>query len=61
MTLDPEFVAMLACPACDDRPPLRSDAETLVCDECGRIYAIRDGIPVLLVEQAILPEAGEVD
>ena len=59
MTLDPEFVALLACPACDDRPPLRLDADTLVCDACGRSYAIRDGIPVLLVEHATLTAAAE--
>lgn len=59
MVLDPEFVKILACPACDDRPPLRLDGQTLVCDKCRRTYMIRDGIPILLTEEAILadPEA----
>jgi uncharacterized protein YbaR (Trm112 family) len=52
VTLDPEFVALLACPACDDRPSLRLAGEILICDECRRIYTIRDGIPVLLPEEA---------
>lgn len=55
MTLDPDFVAILTCPACDDRPPLRLSEDTLVCDVCGRAYVIYDGIPVLLPDEAILP------
>ena len=53
--LDPKFLAVLACPAADNRPPLRQDGDTLVCDQCGRIYPIRDGIPILLPEEAALP------
>ncbi len=56
MVLDPKFVETLACPACDDRPPLRLAAETLVCDKCRRVYMIRDGIPILLPEEAVLPD-----
>ncbi len=54
MTLDPDFVAILTCPACDERPPLQLSADTLICDVCGRAYIIRDGIPVLLPDEAIL-------
>lgn len=53
MPLDPKFLAVLACPADDNRPPLRQEGETLVCDQCGRIYPIQDGIPILLPEEAI--------
>ena len=56
MVLDPKLVEILACPACDDRPPLRLAAETLVCDKCRRVYMIRDGIPILLPEEAMIPE-----
>lgn len=55
-TIDPEILALFACPACDDRPPLRQDSQTLVCTRCGRIYPIREGIPDLLVEDSTLPE-----
>ncbi len=54
--LDPKLVEILACPACDSRPPLRLAEETLVCDRCRRVYPIRDGIPILLPEEAIIPE-----
>jgi uncharacterized protein YbaR (Trm112 family) len=56
--LDPELVEILACPACESRPPLRLAGETLVCDQCGRIYAIEDDIPNLLPEEATLPTDG---
>lgn len=53
--LDPGFVQMLACPACDERPPLRLEANErrLVCDRCGRAYPISpENIPQLLPEEA---------
>ena len=53
--LDPELVKILACPADQNRPPLRLVGETLVCDQCGRVYPIRDGIPILLPEEATIP------
>ncbi len=51
--LAPELLALLACPACEERPPLRQQANYLVCDRCQRAYPIREDIPVLLVEEAI--------
>ena len=59
--LDPEFLALLRCPACDDRPPVRlSEAgDVLVCERCERRYPIVDGLPSLLVEAADEPPAPE--
>lgn len=51
--LAPELLAILACPACEERPPLRQQANYLVCDRCQRAYPIREDIPVLLEEEAI--------
>jgi uncharacterized protein YbaR (Trm112 family) len=50
--LDPALVAILVCPA--TRTPLRHDVERseLVSDEAGLAYPIRDGVPVLLIEEA---------
>jgi uncharacterized protein YbaR (Trm112 family) len=53
MTLDDEFVKMLACPSC--RAPVRRDADRLVCEKCGLRYPIRDDIPIMLVEEAERP------
>jgi uncharacterized protein YbaR (Trm112 family) len=56
--IDPKLLAVLACPACTERPPLmlNESGETLECSQCGRKYPIQDGIPVLLVDHAIQPE-----
>jgi uncharacterized protein YbaR (Trm112 family) len=53
--IDPLLLQLLACPACEDRPPLRLEGEGLVCDQCQRIYPIRDGIPHVVISEAILP------
>lgn len=55
--LDPAFVDLLACPACDERPPLRLEprdgGQRLICDRCGRAYPVSpEGIPLLLPEEA---------
>ncbi len=52
ITIDPELLAILVCPA--TRTPLRLDeaANELVSDQAGLAYPIRDGVPVLLVEAA---------
>ena len=52
--IDPALLAILACPADDNRPPLRLEQGTLVCDQCRRIYPIQDGIPILLPEEATI-------
>ncbi|HEX6376956.1 MAG TPA: Trm112 family protein [Allosphingosinicella sp.] len=46
------LLAVLACPA--TRTPLRYDAERreLVSEAAGVAYPIRDGVPLLLVEEA---------
>ena len=48
--IDPALVEMLACPAC--KTAVRLEQEQLVCVQCGRRYPIRDGIPVMLIEEA---------
>jgi uncharacterized protein len=48
--LDEEFLSLLACPVC--KTGVRREGEQLICDTCGRRYPIRDGIPVMLVEEA---------
>ena len=48
--IDPKLLEILACPVC--KTAVRLDGERLVCTQCGRRYPIRDGIPVMLVEEA---------
>ncbi len=54
--ITPELLAVLACPA-DDHGSLTVDVEAgrLVCATCRRSYPVSDGIPVLLLDQAVPP------
>lgn len=55
MPIDQELMALLACPG-DDHAPLREEivdaAEVLVCTSCLSTFPVRDGIPVLLKDDA---------
>lgn len=53
MSLDPEFLAILACPLC--KAPLKEEGDFLI-SALGLKYRIEDGIPILLLDEAILPE-----
>lgn len=56
MSIDAALLAILACPNC--RGSLTHDEATaeLTCTgTCGYIYPVRDGIPVLLVDEAHSP------
>ena len=48
--LDKDLLDILACPAC--RADVRLVGERIVCSSCGRRYPVRDGIPIMLVEEA---------
>jgi len=54
MSLDPQLLEIVTCPAAD-RGPLRYDAaaETLTCTSCGRVFPVKDGLPVLLLDEAL--------
>ena len=54
--IDPRLLEILACPRCDDRPPLREDGNLLICTQCGARYPVVDGIPQLLPESALAEE-----
>ncbi|WP_157537075.1 Trm112 family protein [Nocardioides sp. Root190] len=55
--MSPELLAIIVCPACHgDLIVTAADAGTeLVCGGCGLAYPVRDGIPVLLVDEARKP------
>lgn len=56
--IDPSLLDVLACPRCESRPPLREEGEELVCTVCAYRYKVVDGIPHLLVEEAMPPKEG---
>jgi len=50
--VDQDLLKLLACPQCRGELQLLSGEEGLACEHCRLIYAIRDGVPVLLVSEA---------
>lgn len=52
--LDPELLEILVCPL--TRSKLRQEGEFLVAEVGGLRYPVRDGIPILLIEEAELPD-----
>ncbi|WJZ02536.1 Trm112 family protein [Corynebacterium freiburgense] len=53
MSIDPQLLEVLACPK--DKGPLRylEAEQLLVNDRLGIAYRIEDGIPVMLIDEAI--------
>ena len=54
MPVDPELLAILACPSCKAPVRLVHDGTGLKCDECKRVYPIKDDIPVMLIDEATI-------
>ena len=50
--IDPKLLEILVCPL--TKGPLRYDraAQELISEEAGLAYPIRDGIPIMLVDEA---------
>ena len=50
--VDPKLLEILVCPL--TKAPLRYDreAQELVSEEAGLAYPIRDGIPIMLIDEA---------
>ena len=50
--IDPKLLEVLVCPL--TKAPLRYDraAQELISDQAGLAYPIRDGIPIMLVDEA---------
>jgi uncharacterized protein len=50
--IDPKLLEILVCPL--SKGPLRYDAEAaeLISEQAGLAYPIRDGIPIMLVDEA---------
>ena len=51
--IDPDLLSILRCPL--TRSPLRQEGDFLIAEVGNLAYPVRDGIPVMLVEEARLP------
>jgi uncharacterized protein len=59
VTLDPKLLEILACP--EDKGPLLyfPDESALYNPRLRRRYAVRDDIPIMLIDEAETVDAGE--
>jgi hypothetical protein len=55
--IDPQLLELLRCPLTGSR--LRAEGDFLVAEVGGLAYPVRDGFPVMLIEEARLPAGVE--
>jgi uncharacterized protein len=49
-----DLLDLLVCPACKKPLELKIEPEALKCAACRRVYPVRDGLPVLLIDEAVV-------
>lgn len=52
MTVKQELLDILACPKCKGDIRMDDAGEWLICDACRLKYEIREGIPIMLIDEA---------
>ena len=52
--IEERLMEILRCPL--GKSKLRQEKDALVCERCGVSFPVREGIPVMLVHEATLPE-----
>lgn len=57
--INPDLLAILRCPMSPSKTRLLLQGEALVCERCALKFKIKDGFPVLIVEEAELPPGCE--
>ncbi|MFC3714522.1 Trm112 family protein [Sphingoaurantiacus capsulatus] len=50
--IDPRLLEILVCPLTKTRLRYDAEAQELISDAAGLAYPIRDGVPIMLVEEA---------
>jgi len=48
--IDDELLKILACPAC--KADVKQESNKIICTKCNKKYPIKDGIPVMLIDEA---------
>ncbi len=52
MSISKELLDILACPKCKGNIHLNDAGDGLICNQCKLLYEIRDGIPIMLIDEA---------
>jgi LSD1 subclass zinc finger protein len=56
MAISSDLLEILICPACRAKVELKPGGTGLRCVSCHRLYPIRDDIPVMLIDEAVIDE-----
>ena len=51
--MDNKLLQVLVCPVCKSKLDYLKDKQALACKPCHVMYPIRDGVPILLEDEAI--------
>jgi len=52
MALSQDLLDILACPKCKGEVHLSEKQDALICGTCKLRYAIKDDIPIMLIDEA---------
>jgi uncharacterized protein YbaR (Trm112 family) len=52
MTINRELLDILEFPKCKSQITLNETKDGLICRHCRLLYEIRDGIPIMLIDEA---------
>ena len=52
MPVDPALLEILVCPKCKGELEYREQEPALVCHACRLRYAVREDIPIMLIDEA---------
>ena len=52
MTINKSLLDILVCPKCKGEIRLTEEEKGLICDSCHLLYEVREGIPIMLIEEA---------
>lgn len=53
MSLSPQLLKILVCPKCKGELEYVPADDVLVCHACRLRFAVRDDIPIMLVDEAV--------
>jgi uncharacterized protein len=54
LVLAQDLLDNLVCPACRQSLEYRQNPESLKCMKCHRVYAVKDDIPIMLIDDATI-------
>jgi uncharacterized protein YbaR (Trm112 family) len=52
MSLPKDLIELVACPKCKGKITLKDDESAFVCAACRLVYAVNDGLPNFIIEEA---------